>query len=161
MPISSGPKLNLSKTIAFTVASLAAGIGLLFLIVQLAGSGDVQFKLGDDKFEVGNAERFADRIEQDFAPLLFSSLSRNRPIYVQHIGDNPVNGWYAIDARSPSDPEGCVTGLTWDQQMSLFVDSCEPDVTYSADGEGLLQYGITVTALGELVVDLNQDEPEP
>ena len=28
-------------------------------IVQLAGSGDVQFKLGDDVFEVGDAERFA------------------------------------------------------------------------------------------------------
>ncbi|MFV2039200.1 MAG: hypothetical protein ACC660_03055 [Acidimicrobiales bacterium] len=158
MPVSSGPQLNLTRTLAFAVLSLAVGIGLLFLIVQLAGSGDVQFKLGDDVFEVGNAERFAERIDDDFAPVLFSSLSRSRPIYVQHVGTDPTIGWYAIDARSPSDLDGCVTGLLWDQQLSLFVDSCEPASTFSPDGLGLLQYDIDVNAAGTLIVDLNQDE---
>ncbi len=91
--------------------SLAFGVGLLVLVVALAGSGDVQFKLGDDVFEVGDAETFADRIADDAAPIPFSSLSGNRPIYLQHIGDDPTTGWYAIDARSPSDPDACV--LEW------------------------------------------------
>lgn len=158
MPVSSGPQLNLPRTIAFATLSLAIGIGLLVLIVQLAGSGDVQFKLGDDVFEVGDAERFADRIDDDFAPILFSSLSRNRPIYVQHIGDDFARGWFAIDARSPSDPDGCTTGLEWNQQRSLFVDTCATGSTFAPSGEGLLQYDISVNAARILVIDLNQDQ---
>ena len=158
MPVSSGPTLNLSKTIAFAVASLAAGVGLLWVIVQLAGSGDVQFKLGDDVFEVGDAERFAERIDDDEAPILFSSLSRGRPIYLQHIGDNPDTGWAAFDARSPSDPDGCETGMSFDTDQMVFVDTCEPGNTYPPDGEGLLHYDVSVDADGKLIVDLNQDE---
>lgn len=158
MPVSSGPKLNLPRTIAFAVASLAAGVGLLFVIVWLAGSGDVQFKLGDDVFEVGDAERFADIIDEDRQPLLFTSLSRSRPIYVQHVGDDPEQGWSAFDARSPSDPDGCETGLLWEIGNQVFRDTCMPTETYPAGGEGLLQYDASVDAEGTLIVDLNQDE---
>ena len=160
MPVSSGPKLNLPRTIAFATASLAAGIGLLFLIVWLAGSGDVQFKLGDDVFEVGDAERFAGIIADDEQPILFTSLSRGRPIYVQHIGDDPLIGWSAFDARSPSDPDGCENGLVWEVGNQLFRDSCSPGDTYPPDGAGLLQYQASVDAEGTLIVDLNQDQPE-
>ena len=158
MPVSSGPQLNLPRTIAFAVLSLAAGVGLLLAIVWLAGSGDVQFTLGDDVFEVGDAERFADIIEEDQQPLLFTSLSRNRPIYVQHVGDDPLIGWSAFDARSPSDPDGCETGLVWEIGNQVFRDTCMPADTYPPDGEGLLQYDANVDADGKLIVDLNQDE---
>ena len=158
MPVSSGPQLNLPKTIAFAVLSLAVGVGLLFLIVQLAGSGDVQFKLGDEVFDVGDAGARADRIAEDRAPILFASLSRSRPIYIQHIGDDAKVGWFAVDARSPSDPDGCRSGLIWDQQLSMFVDSCDTSRVFDADGEGLLQYDIRVDADGTLIVDLNQDQ---
>lgn len=158
MPVSSGPQLNLPRTIAFAVASLAAGVGLLFVIVWLAGSGDVQFKLGDDVFEVGDAERFADIIVEDQQPLLFTSLSRSRPIYVQHVGDDPEAGWSAFDARSPSDPDGCETGLLWEIGNQVFRDTCMPTDTYPPDGEGLLQYDASVDADGTLIVDLNQDD---
>ena len=161
MPVSSGPKLNLPRTIAFATVSLAAGVGLLFLVVWLAGSGDVQFKLGDDVFEVGDAERFATIIEESQQPILFTSLSRGRPIYVQHIGDDPLTAWSAFDARSPSDPDGCETGLVWEVGNQLFRDSCSPSDTYPPDGEGLLQYRAFVNDDGTLIVDLNQDEPEP
>lgn len=158
MPVSSGPQLNLPKTIAFAAISLAVGVGLLFLIVWLADSGDVQFKLGDDVFEVGDAQRFAETIDEQGGPVLFSSLSRNRPIYVQHLGNDDLVGWYAIDARSPSDPEGCVRGIEWVAGDLEFRDTCDPATTYPADGAGLLQYDISVTNDGKLVVDLNQDE---
>lgn len=158
MPVSSGPQLNLPKTIAFAVVSLAAGVGLLFLIVQLAGSGDVQFKLGDDVFEVGDAERFAERISADDAPILFSSLSRSRPIFIAHVGSDSATGWFVFDARSPSDPDGCEVGLVWDGDRGLFVDGCDPTATYPADGEGLLQYDVVVNEDGTLIVDLNQGD---
>lgn len=157
MPISEGPQLNLPRTIAFAVASLVLGVGLLLLIVLLAGSGDVQFKLGDDVFRAGSAEDRAETIADDGVPLLFPSLSRSRPIYLQHLGDDPSRGWYAIDARSPSDPADCETGLAWDDDADRFVDTCKPSGTYPPDGEGLLRYGIEVGPDGELVIDLNQD----
>lgn len=152
MPVSEGPTLNIRRSLIYVVGSLALGIGLLVLVVTLAGSGDVQFKLGDDVFEVGDAETFADRIAEDEAPIPFSSLSRNRPIYLQHIGDDPSTGWYAIDARSPSDPDACV--LEWSIDDQEFVDACDRSATFPPDGEGLLRYGVTVDADGRVVVDL-------
>jgi hypothetical protein len=157
MPVSEGPKLNLPRTLVFALGSVALGIGLLVLVVWLAGSGDVQFKLGDDTFAAGQAEARAETIARDRAPILFSSLSRSRPIYLQHLGDDPAAGWYAIDARSPSDPSGCEAGLTWDSAAQQFVDACAPDTVFPPDGEGLLQYGVTVDANGDIQVDLNQD----
>jgi hypothetical protein len=157
MPISEGPQLNLPRTIAFAAASLVIGVGLLLVIVWLAGSGDVQFKLGDDVFRAGSAEDRAETISRDGSPILFPSLSRSRPIYLQHLGDDPALGWFAIDARSPSDPAGCETGLSWDSADAVFVDTCEPDSTFPADGEGLLRYGVAVDADGGLRIDLNQD----
>ena len=79
---------------------------------------------------------------------------------MQHIGDDPSTGWFAIDARSPSDADGCESGLVWAPERALFVDSCAPDDTFAADGGGLLQYDIVVDADGTLVVDLNQDEDQ-
>jgi hypothetical protein len=158
LPVSSGPQLNLSKTIAFAVGSLAVGVLLIVLVVTLAGSGDVQFKLGDDVFEVGDADRFAERIEDDATPLIFPSLSRSRPLFISHVGNDVSSGWFAIDARSPSDPEGCTTGLEWDLTLQQFRDSCDPARTFAPDGNGLLQYDIEVNVDGILIVDLNQDE---
>lgn len=153
MPVSEGPTLNIKRSLVYVVASLAFGVGLLVLVVALAGSGDVQFKLGDDVFEVGDAETFADRIADDEAPIPFSSLSGNRPIYLQHIGDDPTTGWYAIDARSPSDPDACV--LEWVIDNQEFVDACDPAATFAADGDGLLRYGVTVDDDGQVVIDLD------
>ncbi len=161
MPVSSGPQLNLPKTIAFAVASLAIGVGLLFVIVWLTGSGDLQLKIGDDVFEVGDAERFADIVAEDDQPLLWAPLSRGVPVYLQHLGDDPTTGWTAFDARSPSDPEGCETGLLYEQGNEIFRDTCSPSDTYPASGEGLLQFDARVDLDGQLIVDLNQDEDIP
>ena len=121
----------------------------------------MQFKLGDDVFEVGNAETFADNIAEGIdgrtSPIPFSSLSRNRPIYIQHLGDDPEAGWFAIDARSPSQPDTCA--LDWDLEAGLFVDGCDRSATFAADGDGLLRYGVAVDDDGKLIVDLN-GEPE-
>jgi hypothetical protein len=156
MPVSEGPQLNLPRTIVFAVGSVVLGVVLIWLVVFLAGSGDVQFKLGDDVFEVGDAARFADRIAEGVdgrpAPIPFSSLSRSRPIFVHHLGTDAATGWIAVDARAPSDPDGCA--LAWDSEAQEFFDQCAPDERYPADGAGLLHYAISVDGDGSLVVDL-------
>ena len=127
---------------------------LLFAIVKLSGSGEIQFKLGDDVFEVGDAEKFAERIREDNSPIPFSSLSGARPIYVQHVGVDPVVGWFAIDARSPSDPMNC--GLNWDIEAQVFIDGCDETSSFPDNGEGLTRFQVTITDLGIIEIDLNQ-----
>ena len=104
MPFQQSRQVNFPRIVTFIVFSLVFGVGLLFAIVRLSGSGEIQFKLGDDVFEVGDAEVFAERIRSDESPIAWASLSGSRPIYVQHIGNDHLTGWFAIDARSPSDP---------------------------------------------------------
>ena len=155
MPIDEPTKLNLPRTIFFVVVSLGIGIGLLFAVIKLAGDGDVQIKLGEDFFSVGDAEQRAERIRKDKAPLLFPSLNGvSRPIYVQHLGDDYLDNWFAIDARSPSEPEKC--NLGWDSELQRFFDECDTDTTYPPSGEGLVRYAVTINEDKSLRVYLNK-----
>ena len=106
-------------------------------------------------FDVGDAEQRAERIRNDKAPLLFPSLNGvSRPIYVQHLGDNYLDDWFAIDARSPSEPEKC--NLGWDSALQLFFDECDADTTYPPSGEGLVRYAVMINEDESLRVDLNK-----
>ncbi|MDG1846351.1 MAG: hypothetical protein P8J01_08135 [Acidimicrobiales bacterium] len=154
MPIAEGTKLNLSRTILFAVMSLVVGVALLFIVIKLAGDGDIKLKLGDDVFRVGEVNQFADRIDEDSSPLPFSSLSGSRPIYVHHLGDDPEINWHAIDARSPSSPESCILG--WDKDRQLFFDECFTQSTFPPTGEGLVRYKVSIDGSGLLSVDLNE-----
>ena len=153
MPFQQSRQVNFPRIVAFIVFSLVFGVGLLFAIVKLSGSGEIQFKLGDDVFEVGDAEVFAERIRSDRSPIAWASLSGSRPIYVQHIGEDPLKGWFAIDARSPSDPVSC--SLQWDIESQVFVDECNEENSYPPNGEGLTRFDVIVNAAGIVRIDLN------
>ena len=154
MPFLQCRQVNFPRIVSFIIFSLIFGVALLFAIVKLSGSGEIQFKLGDDVFEVGDAQLFADRIESDRSPIPFSSLSGARPIYVQHTGGDPAKNWFAIDARSPSDPVNCA--LNWDIERQVFVDGCDESSLYPVDGNGLTRFRVAITEFGILVIDLNQ-----
>ncbi len=155
MPISEPSKLNLPRLVFFAVISLGIGIALLFAVIKLAGDGDIKIKLGDDIFDVGDAQQRAERIRDDAAPLLFPSLNGEaRPIYVQHLGnDNSIN-WFVIDARSPSSPEVC--NLGWDTTNQRFFDECDIVSTFPPSGDGLVRYEVSIGEKGSLRVDLNE-----
>ena len=154
MPFLQSRQVNFSRIVTFIVFSLIFGIGLLFAIVKLSGSGEIQFKLGDDVFEVGDAKTFAERIQKDQSPIPFSSLSGNRPIYVQHVGDDSALGWFAIDARSPSNPVNC--GLDWNIETQVFIDGCDETSIFPPTGEGLTRYRVTISDFGIIEINLNQ-----
>ncbi len=154
MPFQQSRQVNFPRIVAFIMFSLVFGVGLLFAIVKLSGSGEIQFKLGDDVFEVGNAEVFAEKIRSDRSPIAWASLSGSRPIYVQHIGEDPLMGWFAIDARSPSDLVSC--SLQWDIDRQIFVDECNDTNTYPANGEGLTRFDVIVNVAGIVQIDLNK-----
>ncbi|WP_419848148.1 hypothetical protein [Candidatus Poriferisocius sp.] len=155
MPVASGPKITPLRAVFYTVVSIGLGVGLVFAVVSLAGSDQIEVKLGDDDFNAGNAENLAEKIDEE-GPVVWSALSRGRRIWTQHIGDDPEEGWFAFDARPPGASEDCV--VNWDADRRLFVDICDPTLVFSATGEGLTQFGVWVTDDGDVIVDVNAND---
>lgn len=126
-----------TKMITAGVAGVLAAVALLLLVLNLAGSGDVEVRLGDDEFRAGRTDSLAAAIERD-GPIAFPDLlARDRPIFVQHTGAGLDRGWQAFAAVASGQPATCV--LEWDAGAERFTDPCT-DRTYPADGTGLTQY---------------------
>ena len=86
-------------------------------------------------------------------PLLYQDLVGNdRHLFVQHLGDDPDEGWVAFGAFDPDDPS-CVVLI--DREEEILVNECDESVTYPLDGEGLRQYPVSVED-GEIFVDVNE-----
>lgn len=141
---------------ALLVAAVAIVlIAVVTVFVALAASrGDVEINLGDDRFNAGNAERIADRIAEDGGlPALYADLvSGDRPIFVQHTGDEADEGWVAFGAFDPDDPT-CIIEI--DREAMILVNACDREVTYPLDGEGLRFYPTSVED-GDVIVDINE-----
>ncbi len=142
-------------------ALLVAGVSVVlllvvgFLVAQAANRGDVEIRLGDDRFQVGEVAALSDAIEDDDGlPLLFQDLvGRSRHLYVQHeAGRRNAIGWSAFGAFDPDDPD-CTVEL--DRGARVLVNGCDRSVTYPLDGAGLRFYP-TVVEDGELYVDINE-----
>ena len=141
---------------ALTVAGLGVvvALGVAFLVAQAASRGDVDIKLGDDRYNAGQVESIADSIDEgDGLPLLYQDLvGGGRNIYVQHLDDNDREGWVAFGAFDPDDPS-CAVQI--DRQAKKLVNACDESVTYPLDGRGLRYYPTTVEG-NRLYVDINE-----
>jgi hypothetical protein len=139
------------------VAGLVLGLGgLVYLALAVTGAGRFDpetspLRPADAEFNVGDAEARAAAIERDRTPLLFQDpAASERPIWVNHVGDDPATGWYAFGATAG---DGCV--VEWDVDEQEFFD-CN-DVRYPPDGLGLTQYEVRVDD-GDVIVDLQPEE---
>ena len=141
-------------------ALLIAGVAVVLLVAvafgvaTLASRGDVEVRLGDDRFEAGQVASMADAIaEEGGLPLLYQDLvNRDRHLYVQHLGRRDEDGWVAFSAFDPDRPE-CVVEL--DRDARILRNACDGDITYPLDGTGLRYYPAEVTD-GRLYVDINE-----
>ncbi|MDP1819035.1 MAG: hypothetical protein Q8K58_03975 [Acidimicrobiales bacterium] len=141
-------------------ALLIAGVSVLLLLVvtwlvaQAANRGDVDIKLGDDRFDAGRVEGMAESIDEgDGLPFLFPDLvNEGRDLFVQHEGDDPDVGWSAFGAFDPDRPE-CRVEI--DREEQVLVNACDRDVSYPPDGTGLRFYPTRVED-GRLIVDINE-----
>ncbi len=128
---------------------------MAFLFAVLANRGSVDVRLGDDLFDAGQVNSIAGPIDETGIPLIFPDAAfAGRPIFVQHLGNDPETGWLAFSAFDPNDNE-CI--VEWSPGLDLFVNQCDPEVTYPPDGTGLRQYPTTVVD-GRLLIDLNSVE---
>ena len=140
-----------TKAVIVGVAGVVGGLLLAVAVFALARSGNAEIKLGDEEFEVGDTETLADDIVENDRPLIFSDPSGgDRDIWVQHLGDDPAEGWTAFDVQIPDEAD-CL--VDWDAEEGLFVSTCDDAVTFPADGEGLRQYETRVED-DDLIVDL-------
>jgi hypothetical protein len=130
-------------------------IAVVTIFVALAASrGDVEINLGDERFNAGDTNSIAERIAEDGGlPALYADLvNGDRPIFVQHTGDDPDEGWVAFGAFDPDRPT-CLVQI--DREAMTLVNACDPGVTYPLDGEGLRSYPTTVED-GDVIVDINE-----
>lgn len=142
------------KVLAVSAIGVAVALLLAFLVAQAASRGDVEIRLGDDRFEVGSADTFAERIAEDGGlPLLFQDLVQgDRNLFVSHVGDDPDEGWVAFGAFDPDDPS-CAIEI--DRDAGTLVSACGETTTFTLDGEGLRHYPVSVED-GKVFVDLNE-----
>lgn len=127
----------------------------IFAIPSLTESGKVEVKLGSDIYDAGSADSLSRSIATA-GPLLLPDVSGgNRDVYLQHLGDDATTGWYAFDARRPGQSRDC--SLRWRADSSDFVDPCDGTVV-AADGSGVLDYRVTVSDSGRVVVDFSPED---
>lgn len=137
--------MAVSSALAFVLAT-----ALVWAVVRFASENPEAAGLGDTVFVVGRAERLSRTITADGPFLVQDPLSagRGRNVYVQHLGDDPEQGWLAVEARLPGEP-GCA--VEWDRGGDAFVD-CRGG-RYPEDGTGLTVYPAEV-ADGRVSIDL-------
>ena len=142
------------KALAIAAVAIVL-IGVVAAFVAMAASrGDVEINLGDDRFNAGSTERLAKEIEDGGGlPFLSQDLVGNeRHLFVQHVGDDPEEGWSAFGAFDPDDPS-CLILL--DREQELLVNECDESVTFPLTGEGLRQYPVAIED-GDIIVDVNE-----
>jgi hypothetical protein len=142
------------KVLIVAGVSVVLLLGLAYFVASLASRGDVEIRLGDERFNAGQVESIARSIEKgDGLPFLFQDLTGgDRNLYVQHRGTDPDTGWVAFGAFVPEDP-ACQVDI--DRERHLLVNGCDPEVTYPPDGRGLRYYPTAVED-GRLYVDINE-----
>lgn len=149
------------RAVAVAVVGVVVALGVAFGVATLASRGDVDVRLGDDRFVIGNAQDVLDDISEQGAPLGFNDVARfQRPIWVDNRGDDPSTGWVALGAFVPDDPD-CL--VQYDDQDDVFVtapddERCEERASFPRSGDGLRRYPTEVVD-GQLFIDL-QDTDE-
>lgn len=143
------------RAVAISAVVVVLALAMAFGVATLASRGDVEVRLGDDRFDAGDAESRADAID-DGGPILFPDVANfTRAIYLDHTGDDPDTGWLAYGAFVPGDSE---CGLTFVPDDDEYVSTCDETVTFPRSGDGLREYPVEVVD-GEVFVDL-QTQPE-
>lgn len=149
---------------ALAVSGMGVAVVLLVLwgaSVFTSNQSSFDVRLGDQTFQGGNAETLAEEIDEQ-GPIIYGDISDSgssgtRDIILQHLGDDPEEGWYAFRAQPPDRSRECT--WNWQPDEELFRAQCDESLTAPADGEGLESYPADVVD-GKLDVDLNFDRRE-
>lgn len=142
------------KALLVAGVGVVVALGIAWFVAQAASRGDVEIRLGDDRFDAGQVESIADAIDdEDGLPVLVPDLvGGQRNLFVQHLSDEADEGWVAFGAFDPDDPT-CAVQI--DREAKVLVNACDESVTYPLDGTGLRYYPTSVED-GRIYVDINE-----
>ena len=142
------------KALLVAGVGVVVALGIAWFVAQAASRGDVEIRLGDDRFDAGQVESIAEAIDkEDGLPVLVPDLvGGQRNLFVQHLSDDEDEGWVAFGAFDPDDPS-CAVQI--DREAKVLVNACDESVTYPLDGTGLRYYPTTVED-GRIYVDINE-----
>ena len=142
----------LKTTIIGTLGIIIAILGFIIIFSVSQSSTSIEIRLGDDDFRGISSVDLADEIAKN-GPVPFPDLvGRNRPIWVTHAGIDPKTNWYAFLAQVPNESSAC--NAQWDKNNSEFFSSCQPEIKFPPNGNGLKQLEWSVTN-GELRILIN------
>jgi hypothetical protein len=149
------------RALLVAAGGVVVAIAVAAALAVLANRGTVDVRLGAETFAEQDAEDAAERVAEDGPILYADTAGGDRDIVLQHLGDDPDEGWIALAARPPGVSRECT--VQWDAGDEVFrlLDSsgevsgeCDGR-EFPADGEGLPTYPVTVGSDGKLDVDLN------
>lgn len=142
------------KALLVAGVGVVVALGIAWLVAQAASRGDVEIRLGDDRFDAGQVESIAEAIaDGDGLPVLVPDLvGGQRNLFVQHLEDDAEEGWVAFGAFDPDEPS-CAVQI--DREAKVLVNACDAEETYPLDGTGLRYYPTSVED-GHLFVDINE-----
>ncbi|MEM9563583.1 MAG: hypothetical protein AAGA93_13240 [Actinomycetota bacterium] len=153
MPVAQGGPAPARQALTVGVAALLGLLAIVFLVTRFddLGGGQTQVELGGEELPLLAASDLAAEVA-DTGPLLFPGPEgAGRDIWLQHLGPGDADGWVAFSAFATGASLDCVT--EWQAADDTFVDTCDGTV-YPSDGEGLIQYPVTIDAGGNVVLGL-------
>jgi hypothetical protein len=149
------------KALAVAAAGVVVAIGIAFGVARLANQGRVDVRLGSDTFSQQDADDAAEKVAEDGPILYADTAGGDRDIVLQHLGDDPEEGWIALAARPSGVSRACfIQSRDRDEPFRLLdergevTDECDGR-EFPPDGEGLPTYPVRVTDDGKVDVDLN------
>jgi hypothetical protein len=150
-----------ARTFTLAVGGVVLALGLavalfVFAIPSISSRNQTTVRLGADNLALGSAKDRARDIATGGPILEPDQSGGQRDIFVQHLGTDVGDGWYAFDTRRAGESRGKCT-LRWNRRARHFDDPCNGSPV-PADGGDLVHYKVTVTKDGDLFVDLNPND---
>jgi len=106
------------RALLVAAVGVAVALGIAAGVAALANRGSVDVKLGSETFADQDADDAAETVAEDGPILYADTAGGDRDIYVQHLGDDPEQGWIAFAARPPGVSRACT--IQWDADDELF-----------------------------------------
>jgi hypothetical protein len=153
MPVAQETQTPARLALSVGVAALLGLLAIVFLVTRVdnltGGSTPTQISADVPVQSLGSAESIAEQIALTGPFLLPDPSDGNRDVYVQHLGADADQGWFAFAARPDDAPRRCF--VEWQPNDETLVDNCDGTV-FPADGTGLTQYPITLDGDGNLTL---------
>lgn len=160
MPVAQGGRPPARQAALIGLGALCGLLAVVFLVTRLdrLNSGQAaEIELGNPVFSIGQAAEIAPVIAEQ-GPLLLPDAARgDRDVWLNHLGSDPTRDWVAFAVRPPDAPRDCF--VDWSPGDRTFVDTCDGRV-YPENGDGLVQYRVSVDPDGGLVINLNAPDGE-